>query len=148
MENRDRAAELRKGTLPALEHQYAEEEKKLAEKQSASTLLKEEGDEEDIAEVVSEWTNIPVSRLMEGEREKLSHLEDNIHKRLIGQNEAVKAVSDAVIRAFAGIKDPQRPIGSFIFLGPTGVGTTELVKALRAERFDDENKSVRLDTSG
>lgn len=147
VENLDRAAELRHGTLPALEHQYAEEEKKLAEKQSASTLLKEEVDEEDIAEVVSEWTNIPVSRLMEGEREKLSHLEDNIHKRLIGQNEAVKAVSDAVIRAFAGIKDPQRPIGSFIFLGPTGVGKTELVKALAAELFDDENNMVRLDMS-
>jgi len=147
VDNLDSAAKLRHGTLPALERQYAEEEDRLAEKQGASTLLKEEVDEEDIAEVVSEWTNIPVSRLIEGEREKLLHLEDNLHKRLIGQVEAVKAVSDAVIRAYAGIKDPQRPIGSFIFLGPTGVGKTELVKALAAELFDDENNMVRLDMS-
>ena len=144
----DDAAKLKHGTLPALERQYAEEEEKLQERQGqADMLLKEEVGEEDIAEVVSEWTHIPVTKLMEGEREKLVHLEDELHKRLIGQDEAVKAVSDAVIRASAGIKDPDRPIGSFIFLGPTGVGKTELAKSLAAELFDDENNMVRIDMS-
>jgi ATP-dependent Clp protease ATP-binding subunit ClpB len=146
VDNLNRAAELRHGILPALERQYAEEEARLQEKQNGM-LLKEEVGEEDIAEIVSEWTNIPVNKLMEGEREKLTHIEDNLHKRIIGQDEAVKAVADAVIRAYAGIKDPKRPIGSFIFIGPTGVGKTELAKALAAELFDDENNMVRLDMS-
>ncbi|UCD71908.1 MAG: AAA family ATPase, partial [Syntrophobacterales bacterium] len=110
-------------------------------------LLKEEVDEEDIAEVVSRWTGIPVSRLMEGERQKLLKLEDEIHKRLVGQDEAVNLVSDAVMRARSGIKDPNRPIGSFIFLGPTGVGKTELARALAECLFDDEQAMVRIDMS-
>ncbi|MEA1984739.1 MAG: ATP-dependent chaperone ClpB [Euryarchaeota archaeon] len=140
------ASKLKYGTLIPLQHQYEEEENKLKKKQD-SMLLKEEVAEDDIAEVVSEWTSIPVSKLMEGEREKLVHLEDQLHQRLIGQNEAVTAVSDAVIRAYAGIKDPKRPIGSFIFLGPTGVGKTELARALAAELFDDENNMIRIDMS-
>ena len=110
-------------------------------------LLNEEVGEEDIAEVVSHWTNITVTRLMEGQREKLLHFEDNLHNRIIGQDEAVRAVADAVLRNYAGIKDPKRPIGSFIFLGPTGVGKTELVKALASELFDDEDNMVRIDMS-
>ncbi|KAF5424235.1 MAG: ATP-dependent Clp protease ATP-binding subunit ClpB [Candidatus Methanomarinus sp.] len=146
VENLDHAAELQHGILPELEQKYAQEEATLQEKQT-DMLLKEEVGEEDIADVVSEWTGIPVHKLIQGEREKLTHLEDNLHKRLIGQDEAVQAVSDAVIRAHAGIKDPDRPIGSFIFLGPTGVGKTELAKALAVELFDDENNLVRIDMS-
>jgi ATP-dependent Clp protease ATP-binding subunit ClpB len=110
-------------------------------------LLKEEVDEDDIAEVVSRWTGVPVSKLMEGEKEKLLRLGEHLHKRLIGQEEAVQAVADAVIRARSGLKDPNRPIGSFIFLGPTGVGKTELARALAEFLFDDENNMVRLDMS-
>lgn len=110
-------------------------------------LLKEEVDEEDIAKVVSTWTGIPVSRLSGGEREKLVHLEDILHQRVVGQDDAVKAVSEAVVRARAGIKDPDRPIGSFIFLGPTGVGKTELAKALAEILFDDERNMIRIDMS-
>jgi ATP-dependent Clp protease ATP-binding subunit ClpB len=146
VENLDHAAELQHGILPSLKRKYAQEEEKLQQKQT-EMLLKEEVGEEDIAEVVSEWTHIPVHKLMQGEREKLTHLEEKLHERLIGQDEAVKAVSDAVIRAHAGIKDPSRPIGSFIFIGPTGVGKTELAKALAAELFDDENNMVRIDMS-
>ncbi|NYT20144.1 MAG: ATP-dependent chaperone ClpB [Methanosarcinales archaeon] len=142
----EQASKLKYGTLAPLEHQYNEEEAKLQEQQE-EMLLKEEVGEEDIAQVVSQWTNIPVTKLMEGEREKLIHLEEKLHERLIGQDETVKAVSDAVIRAYAGIKDPKRPIGSFIFLGPTGVGKTELAKALAAELFDDENNMIRIDMS-
>ena len=109
--------------------------------------MKEEVDEEDIAEVVARWTGIPVSRLMEGEVQKLLHLEEHLHQRVIGQDEAVKAVADAVIRARSGLKDPNRPIGSFIFLGPTGVGKTELGRALAEFLFDDENAMVRIDMS-
>ena len=109
--------------------------------------MKEEVDEEDIAEVVARWTGIPVSRLMEGEVQKLLHLEEQLHQRVIGQDEAVKAVADAVIRARAGLKDPNRPIGSFIFLGPTGVGKTELARALAEFLFDGENAMVRIDMS-
>jgi len=146
VDNLDRAAELRHGILPKLERQYAEEEARLQERQT-EMLLKEEVGEEDIAEVISNWTNIPVSKLMRGEREKLMHIEEKLHQRIIGQDEAVKAVSDAVIRAYAGIKNPKRPIGSFIFIGPTGVGKTELARALAAELFDDESNMVRLDMS-
>lgn len=140
------ASKLKYGTLTPLEHQYKEEETKLQDQQD-DMLLKEEVWEEDIAQVVSQWTNIPITRLMEGEREKLIHLEEKLHERLVGQNETVKAVSDAIIRAYAGIKDPKRPIGSFIFLGPTGVGKTELAKALAAEMFNDENNMIRIDMS-
>ncbi len=144
--NFELASKLKYGELIPLEHQYKEQEQKLLEMQG-DMLLKEEVGEEDIAQVVSEWTNIPVTKLMEGEREKLVHLSDKLHERIIGQEESVKAVSDAVIRAYAGIKDPRRPIGSFIFLGPTGVGKTELAKALAAEMFDDENNMIRIDMS-
>jgi len=140
-----RAAELQYGTLARLERELKEEE---ARAQSGGRrLIKEEVDEEDIAEVVSRWTGIPVSKLMEGEMQKLLHLEDELHKRVVGQDEAVHAVADAVIRARAGIKDPRRPIGSFLFLGPTGVGKTELARALAATLFDDEDNIVRLDMS-
>jgi ATP-dependent Clp protease ATP-binding subunit ClpB len=140
------ASRLKYGTLVPLQHEYEEEEARLKEKQT-TMLLKEEVDEEDIANVVSEWTKIPITRLMEGEREKLIHLEEKLHERVIGQDEAVKAVADAVIRAHAGIKDPRRPIGSFIFLGPTGVGKTELAKALATELFDSEEHMIRIDMS-
>jgi ATP-dependent Clp protease ATP-binding subunit ClpB len=142
----NKASELKYGTLVDLERRLSEEEERLKER-GGSSLLKEEVDEEDIAEVVSRWTGIPVSRLMEGEVEKLLHLEEELHKRVVGQEEAVKAVADAVIRARAGIKDPNRPIGSFIFLGPTGVGKTELGRALAEALFDDENNIVRIDMS-
>ena len=141
----NRAAELKYGKLTDLERRLKAEEERLAEK--GSRLLKEEVDEEDIAKVVSQWTGIPVAKLLEGEREKLLRLEDELHKRVVGQDEAVQAVADAVIRARAGIKDPNRPIGSFIFLGPTGVGKTELARALAEALFDDENNMVRIDMS-
>jgi len=143
----NRVAELQYGTLTDLERQLREEEDKLREKQQTEMLLKEEVDEEDIAQVVSRWTGIPVSKLLEGEREKLLRLEEQLHRRVVGQDEAVKAVADAVIRARAGIKDPNRPIGSFIFLGPTGVGKTELARALAEALFDDEGNMVRIDMS-
>ncbi|NLZ62728.1 MAG: AAA domain-containing protein, partial [Lentisphaerae bacterium] len=110
-------------------------------------LLKEEVDEEDIAEIISRWTHIPVSKLIQGEREKLLNIPEQLHKRVIGQDEAVDAVSEAIIRARAGLKDPRRPIGSFIFLGPTGVGKTELAKTLAAAMFDDERAMIRIDMS-
>ncbi len=142
-----RVAELRYGTLPNLEKQIQEEENRLSQQQGTSRLLKEEVDEEDIAEVVGRWTGIPVSRLMQGEVEKLLHLDDHLHQRVIGQDEAVRAVADAVLRARSGIKDPNRPIGSFLFLGPTGVGKTELARALAYTLFDDESNLVRIDMS-
>ena len=144
--NLNKLAELKYGRLPDLE-------KKLAELESGKTggdgevLLKEEVDEDDISKVVSTWTGIPVQRLLEGERDKLVHLEEILHKRVVGQDEAIKAVSEAVVRARAGIKDPARPIGSFIFLGPTGVGKTELAKALAEVLFDDERNMIRIDMS-
>ena len=144
--NLELASRLKYGTLIPLQRDYAQEETHLKEMQG-DMLLSEEVGEEDIAEVVSRWTHIPVTRLMEGQREKLMHFEENLHSRIIGQNEAVKAVADAVIRSYAGIKDPRRPIGSFIFLGPTGVGKTELAKALAAEMFNDENNMIRIDMS-
>ncbi|MGQ0608320.1 MAG: ATP-dependent chaperone ClpB [Chloroflexota bacterium] len=143
-----RAAELKYGTATELEKRLVDLEEQLRElKASGSVLLKEEVDADDIAEVVARWTGIPVSRLMEGEAEKLLHMEDRLHARLIGQEEAVTAVSDAIRRARAGLKDPKRPIGSFIFLGPTGVGKTELARALAEFLFDDEQALVRIDMS-
>ena len=142
----NKLAELKYGRLPALEKELAEVEAN-NKNDKDNVLLKEEVDEEDIAKVVSTWTGIPVSRLSGGEREKLVHLEDILHQRVVGQDDAVKAVSEAVVRARAGIKDPDRPIGSFIFLGPTGVGKTELAKALAEILFDDERNMIRIDMS-
>ena len=142
----NKLAELKYGRLPALQKELAELSVKDKEG-NENVLLKEEVDEEDIAKVVSTWTGIPVSRLGSGERDKLVHLEEVLHQRVVGQDEAVKAVSEAVIRARAGIKDPNRPIGSFIFLGPTGVGKTELAKTLAEVLFDDERNMVRIDMS-
>ncbi|HTL47208.1 MAG TPA: ATP-dependent chaperone ClpB [Verrucomicrobiae bacterium] len=143
----NKIAELRHGKLPALEKQLKQEEEKIQAKKGGTTLLREEVTEEEIGEIVSKWTGIPVTRLMEGEKEKLLHLDQVLHQRVIGQDEAVQLVADAVIRARAGIKDPRRPIGSFIFLGPTGVGKTELAKALAAALFDSEQNLVRIDMS-
>ena len=143
----NKAAELKYGRLQDLERRLQAEEELLQKKQGQSRLLKEEVDEEDIAEVVSRWTGVPVSRLMQGEVEKLLQLADHLHQRVIGQNEAVEAVADAVIRARSGLKDPNRPIGSFIFLGPTGVGKTELARALAEFMFDDERSMIRIDMS-
>jgi len=142
----NRVAELKYGNLAQLEKQLSEEDRRV-EKEGGGRLLKEKVDEEDIAEVVSRWTGVPVARLMEGEKEKLLHMGDYLHRRVVGQEEAVQAVEDAVIRARSGLKDPNRPIGSFIFLGPTGVGKTELARALAESLFDDENNMVRLDMS-
>jgi ATP-dependent Clp protease ATP-binding subunit ClpB len=141
-----RAAELQYGTLAALERELKELEAK-AQSAGGRRLIKEEVDEEDIAEVVSRWTGIPVSKLMEGEMQKLLRLPDELHRRVVGQDEAVRAVADAVVRARAGIKDPKRPIGSFLFLGPTGVGKTELARSLAATLFDNEDNMIRLDMS-
>jgi ATP-dependent Clp protease ATP-binding subunit ClpB len=143
----NRAAELKYGKLSDLERRLLDEEKRLSEKQGQARLLKEEVDEEDIAQVVSRWTGVPVSKLLEGEIQKLLHLEEELHKRVVGQDEAVTAVAEAVLRARSGLKDPQRPIGSFIFLGPTGVGKTELARALAEVLFDDEHAMIRIDMS-
>ncbi|MGC1343927.1 MAG: ATP-dependent chaperone ClpB [Candidatus Binataceae bacterium] len=144
----NKAAELQYGKLAELEKALAADEAKLAKQPGgADRLIKEEVDEDDIAEVVSRWTHIPVARLLEGEMQKLVHLEEHLHKRVIGQDEAVSAVADAVVRARAGLKDPNRPIGSFIFLGPTGVGKTELARALAEFLFDDESAMIRIDMS-
>jgi len=143
----NKVAELKYGRLIELEKQLNEEKTKLEKKQSMGQLLKEEVTEEEISEIVSKWTGIPVKRLMENEREKLLKLDDILHRRVIGQDEAVAAVADAVIRARSGLKDPRRPIGSFIFLGPTGVGKTELAKALAEALFDSEENIVRIDMS-
>jgi ATP-dependent Clp protease ATP-binding subunit ClpB len=141
-----KASEIQYGKIPELERKLAEQTAK-ASKDRQSTLLREEVTEEDIAEIVSSWTHIPVSRLQEGEREKLVKLEAHLHQRVVGQDEAIKAVSNAVRRARAGLQDPNRPIGSFIFLGPTGVGKTELSRALAEFLFDDENAMIRIDMS-
>lgn len=143
----NRMAELKYGRMGELERKLKAEEEQLAVKEKSSLLLKEEVDEEDIAQVVSRWTGIPLNRLLEGEKEKLVKLDEFLHQRVIGQNQAVQAVADAVLRARAGIKDPNRPIGSFIFLGPTGVGKTELARALAQALFDDERNMIRLDMS-
>ncbi|MEZ5351481.1 MAG: ATP-dependent chaperone ClpB [Bryobacteraceae bacterium] len=142
----NRAAELKYGKLIDLERRVKAEEEKLAGG-GAPRLLKEEVDEEDIAEVVSRWTGVPVSKLMEGEMQKLLHLEGDLHRRVVGQDQAVTAVAEAVQRARAGLKDPKRPIGSFLFLGPTGVGKTELARALAETLFDDEHAMIRIDLS-
>ncbi|HZC81879.1 MAG TPA: AAA family ATPase, partial [Nitrospiraceae bacterium] len=143
----NRVAELRYGELPRLERELALEQERLGQKQGESRLLKEEVDEDDIAAVVSRWTGIPVSRLVAGETEKLLKLGELLHQRVIGQDEAVEAVADAVLRARSGIKDPNRPIGSFLFLGPTGVGKTELARTLAATLFDDDANLIRIDMS-
>jgi ATP-dependent Clp protease ATP-binding subunit ClpB len=142
----NRAAELKYGRLPELEKRLAAAEA-AADRDKDNRLVKEEVGEEEIAAVVSRWTGVPVSKLLEGEKEKLLHLEDELHKRVIGQDEAVTAVAEAVVRARSGLKDPNRPIGSFIFLGPTGVGKTELARALAQFLFDDERAMVRIDMS-
>jgi ATP-dependent Clp protease ATP-binding subunit ClpB len=145
--NLSKAAELRHGTIPALEEQLQKEELQLAGDDRSQRMLKEEVDEEDIADIISRWTHIPVSKLIAGEKEKLLSLAEHLHHRVVGQNEAVDVVADAVLRARAGLKDPSRPIGSFIFLGPTGVGKTELARALAFNLFDDERAMVRIDMS-
>ena len=145
--NLQKASELKYGKLPELMSTLEQAEEDIAAQDKDSRLLKEEVGEEDIARVVSRWTGIPLAKMLTGEREKLLHLEDTLHERVVGQDEAVKAVSEAILRARAGIKDPNRPIGSFIFLGPTGVGKTELAKALAEALFDDERSIIRVDMS-
>ena len=143
----NRAAELKYGKLPALESSIREEEEKLARNKEASSLLREEVVEEEIAKIVAQWTGIPLTKLVEGERQKLLRLADLLHERVVGQDEAVKSVTSSIIRARAGIKDPKRPIGSFIFLGPTGVGKTELAKTIAIDLFDSVDNIVRIDMS-
>ncbi|MCM3004845.1 ATP-dependent chaperone ClpB [Priestia koreensis] len=143
----NKAAELRHGTIPMLEKELTEFEQKMDQNQSESRLLREDVTEEEIADIVSRWTNIPLTKLVEGEREKLLKLESILQERVIGQPEAISLVTDAVLRARAGIKDPNRPIGSFIFLGPTGVGKTELAKTLAHSLFDSEEQMIRIDMS-
>jgi ATP-dependent Clp protease ATP-binding subunit ClpB len=142
-----KASELQYGKVPELEQRIKEQEAKLVQLQKGHRMLKEEVDEEDIADVVSRWTHIPVSRLMEGEVQKLIHMEERLHRRVIGQDEAIRAVANAIRRARAGLQDPNRPLGSFMFLGPTGVGKTELARALAEFLFDDEHAMVRIDMS-
>src|SRR6478735_4413328 len=143
----EKAAEIRYGQIPQLEKAVDDATARLAELQSTQQMLKEEVDEEDIAEVVSKWTGVPVARLMEGEMQKLVRMEDVLHERVIGQDEAVTAVANAIRRSRAGLSDPNRPIGSFLFLGPTGVGKTELARSLADFLFDDERAMVRIDMS-
>ena len=143
----NRAAELKYGTLPSLKAELAAEEEKAENSRSANNLLRDKVTDEEIARIVARWTGIPVSKLMEGEREKLLHMEDILHQRVVGQDEAVQKVSEAILRSRAGIQDPNRPLGSFMFLGPTGVGKTELAKALAQALFDDEKNMIRIDMS-
>jgi ATP-dependent Clp protease ATP-binding subunit ClpB len=144
----NKAAELRYGKLTDLQHEIKDKESQLQEKQiSGKSLLREEVQETDIAEIISKWTGIPISKLVESEKEKLLHLEDQLHQRVVGQDEAVTVVAEAIQRSRAGLADPNRPIASFIFLGPTGVGKTELAKALAANMFDSEEAIVRIDMS-
>jgi ATP-dependent Clp protease ATP-binding subunit ClpB len=142
-----KASKLQYDSLPKLERRIREQEARLAELQKGQRMLKEEVDEEDIAEVVSKWTHVPITRLLEGEIQKLIHMEERLHQRVIGQDEAIAAVSNAIRRARAGLQDPNRPLGSFLFLGPTGVGKTELARALAEFMFDDEQAMVRIDMS-
>ena len=143
----NKAAELKYGTLPGLRQELEKEEAIAEQSKSENSLLRDRVTEEEIARIIGRWTGIPVSRLMEGEREKLLRLEDTLHQRVIGQDEAVRKVSEAILRSRAGIQDPNRPLGSFLFLGPTGVGKTELAKALAQALFDDEKNMVRIDMS-
>ena len=142
----EKAGAIQYSTLPQLQKQL-EAEEQLAAQGKQSSLLRNAVTEEEIARIVERWTGIPVAKLMEGEREKLLHLEDILHQRVIGQDEAVSRVAEAILRSRAGIQDPNRPIGSFLFLGPTGVGKTELAKTLAATLFDDEKNLVRIDMS-
>ena len=142
-----KAAELQYGRIPEIEKLLETEQKRLGELQQDGVFLKEEVDEEDVAEVVAKWTGVPVSKMLEGEMQKLVAMEENLSKRVIGQDEALQAVANAVRRARAGLQDPNRPVGSFIFLGPTGVGKTETARALAEFLFDDERAMVRLDMS-
>lgn len=142
-----KVAELRYGTIKEKENEIDALERQLRDRQGSRAMIKEEVDAEDIADVVSRWTGIPVSKMMQSDREKLLHLEEELHNRVVGQHEAISAVSDAVRRSRAGLSDPKRPIGSFIFLGTTGVGKTELAKALAEYLFDDENMLTRIDMS-
>src|SRR5581483_736772 len=142
-----KASELQYGRVPQLEKQIRDEEARLADLQKGHRMLKEEVDEEDIAAVISRWTHIPVSRLMEGEIQKLIHMEERLHQRVVGQDEAINAVSNAIRRARAGLQDPNRPLGSFLFLGPTGVGKTELARALAEFLFDSDQAMIRIDMS-
>jgi ATP-dependent Clp protease ATP-binding subunit ClpB len=142
-----KAAELRYGTLPGLEKELEAENRKLGELQKDQRMLKEEVDAEDVAEVVAKWTGIPVSRMMESEVDRLLHIEDRLRKRVVGQDEALLLVANAVRRSRAGLGDPRRPVGSFLFMGPTGVGKTELARALAEFLFDDERAMVRIDMS-
>ena len=143
----NRAAELKYGELPKLKQELEKEEAIAEESRGENSLLRDKVTEEEIARIICRWTGIPVAKLMEGEREKLLHLEDELHRRVIGQDEAVRKVSEAILRSRAGIQDPNRPLGSFLFLGPTGVGKTELAKALAQALFDDEKNMVRIDMS-
>ena len=143
----NKAAELQYGKIPEIEKQLIAEQERLASLQKDGVFLKEEVDEEDVAEVVAKWTGVPVSKMLEGEMQKLVAMEENLSKRVIGQAEALEAVANAVRRARAGLQDPNRPVGSFIFLGPTGVGKTETARALAEFLFDDERAMVRLDMS-
>ena len=143
----NKAAELKYGKLPQLQKELEEAEKTGETEEKEDTLLRDKVTEEEISRIVARWTGIPVAKLMEGEREKLLHLEDILHRRVIGQDEAVTKVSDAILRSRAGIRDPKRPIGSFLFLGPTGVGKTELCKSLAEAMFGDENAMIRIDMS-
>ena len=142
----EKAAKLKYGDLPELKKQLEQDEKQ-TQNTKGSNLLRNKVTEEEIAKIIERWTGIPVSRLMESEREKLLHLEDTLHKRVIGQDEAVRVVAEAIQRSRAGIQDPNRPLGSFLFLGPTGVGKTELAKTLAASLFDDEKNLIRIDMS-
>src|SRR5260370_36874398 len=141
-----RVAEYKYGKIPQLEQQLKELEAKVAGDRTQRRLLQEEVTADEIAEVVSRWTGIPVARLLEGEKEKLLRLDQILHERIVGQDEAVQAVADAVIRARSGLKDPKRPIGSFIFLGPTGVGKTELARALAQTLFSNTENILRMDS--
>ena len=145
--NLEKVAEIRYSLLRNYEKDLKEMHERLLDIQKDRCLLKEEVDTDDIAEVVSKWTGIPVSRMMEGEKEKLIRMEERLKERVVGQSEAIEAVSNSVRRARAGLQDPSRPIGTFLFLGPTGVGKTELCKALASFLFDDENAMVRIDMS-
>ena len=142
-----RVAEIRYGVVSNLEKELQEKNKQLVELQKGRKMLKEEVDEEDIAKVVSKWTGIPVTKMLEGDMEKLVKMEDRLHNRVISQDEAIEAVANTIRRARAGLQDPNRPLGSFLFLGPTGVGKTELAKALAEFLFDDEQAIVRIDMS-